>query len=430
MTIAYDATRLFLGPLSLTPRGIDRVDLAYARYYFENSPEDCFAVLPTAWGTRIFPRERVLKGLTRLEYLWSEHRLPAVDGAWMSLAPTMQAGKSSWYVRSPGAFGLGARMLSLLKATGFGFGDDAVSKLPRDAIYLNVGQIGLAVPFLLRWLQRRPDVRPLFMLHDVIPLEMPEYVAPSAVKAHATMVDQTAKHAAGLIVTTQTAKTAIDRELLRRNARPLPTIALPLPVPAIFRAEPDPDPTLAHVPYFVVCGAIELRKNHLMLLEVWKRLYRRLGPATPHLVITGSKGWQGDLILDRLKRCGDTSDFIHVVHGLSTPALKRVISGARALLMPSFIEGFGLPIVEAASLGTPVIASDIPAHREVGHPQTRFVDPIDGPGWDNAVMEHLSFEPARLNAAPGYAELTWPGYFAALSVFIADLPLTQRGPHP
>lgn len=430
MTIAYDATRLFLGPLSLTPRGIDRVDIAYARHFFEQSPEDCFAVLPTAWGTRIFPRERVLKGLTRLEYLWSEHRLPAVDGAWMALAPTMQAGKSSWYVRSPGAFGLAARMLSLLKATGFELGDDAVTKLPPDSIYLNVGQIGLAVPFLLRWLERRPDVRPLFMLHDVIPLETPEYVAPSSVRAHATMVDQTAKHAAGLIVTTQAAKAAIDRELARRHNRPIPTCALPLPVPAIFRSEPDPDPTLAHVPYFVVCGAIELRKNHLMLLEVWKRLYRRLGPATPHLVITGSKGWQGDLILDRLKRCGDVSDFIHVVHGLSTPALKRVISGARALLMPSFIEGFGLPIVEAALLGTPVVASDIPAHREVGHPQTHFVDPLDGPGWDIAITKYLTSAPIRLGAAVGYGDLTWPGYFAALTNFIADLPLTPRASKP
>ncbi|WP_054144056.1 glycosyltransferase family 1 protein [Bosea sp. AAP35] len=421
MPIAYDVTRLMLGPLSLTPRGIDRVDLAYARHFFEHSPEDCFALLPTAWGTRLFPRERVLRGLTKLEELWSENRLPAVDGAWMSLAPTIQAGKSSWYVRSPGAVGLSLRLFSLLKATGFEFGTDAVSGLPQGSIYVNVGQIGLAVPFLLRWLQRRPDVRPLFMLHDVIPLEMPEYVSPGSVKAHATMVDQTAKYAAGLIVTTQTAKAAIDRELARRSARPLPTIALPLPIPAIFRSAPDPDPTLAHVPYFVVCGAIELRKNHLMLLEVWKRLHRRFGPATPHLVITGSKGWQGELIMDRLKRCGDVSDYIHVVHGLSTPGLKRVISGARALLMPSFIEGFGLPIVEAARLGTPVIASDISAHREVGHPQTRFVDPIDGPGWENAITDYFSADHIRLTETVGYAELTWPAYFSALSAFMRDL---------
>lgn len=421
MPIAYDATRLFMGPLSLTPRGIDRVDLAYARHFFEHEKGDCCAILPTAWGTRVFPRERVLRGLARLEELWAENKQPAADGAWMSLAPTMQAGKSSWYLPSNGPLALTARMTSLLKATGIGFGDDAVKTLEPNTVYVNVGQVGLAVPFLLRWLNQRPDVRPLFMLHDVIPLETPEYVAPSAVKAHSTMVDQTARYAAGLIVTTRTAQKAIEAELERRGAKALPTLALPLPVPSIFREPPDPDPTLAAIPYFVVCGAIELRKNHLMLLEVWKRLYRRHGQNTPHLVIAGAKGWQGDLILDRLRRSGDVSAQIHVLHGLSTPALKRVISGARALLMPSFIEGFGLPVVEAAAVGTPVIASDIPAHREVGHPETVFVDPIDGLGWEAAVTSFLSGEPRRLAHSPGYASFTWSDYFASLSQFLHEI---------
>lgn len=421
MPIAYDATRLFLGPLSVTPRGIDRVDLAYARHFFEFSDEDCCAILPTAWGTRVFTRDRVLRGLSRLEEIWAENRLPAVDRGWMELAPTINAGRSSWHAAPNGKLAVTARMTSLLKATGIGIGLDATKTLKRGTVYVNVGQIALAVPFLLRWLGRRPDVRPLFMLHDVIPLEMPEYVAPSAVKAHATMVDQTAKYADGLIVTTQTAQTAIEAELSNRGAKALPTIALPLPVPSIFREPPDPDPSLAGTPYFVICGAIELRKNHLLLLEVWKRLYKRLGPSAPHLVIVGSKGWQGDLILDRLKRCGDVSGHIHVIQGLSTPALKRLISGALALLMPSFIEGFGLPIVEAAALGTPVIASDIPAHREVGHPDTVFVDAIDGLGWESAITDFLAGGPRRLSRAGSFAAFTWSDYFIALTPFIRQL---------
>lgn len=421
MPIAYDATRLFLGPLSLTPRGIDRVDLAYARHFFQHSSEDCCAILPTAWGTRVFERERVVRGLARLEELWAESRLPAVDPAWTAFAPSINAGQSSWHLAPNGALALTKRMTSLLGATGIGIGRDAAKVLAPNTVYINVGQIGLAVPFLMRWLNRRPDIRPLFMLHDVIPLEMPEYVAPSAVKAHATMVDQTARYAAGLIVTTKTAQLAIEAELNGRGAKALPTLALPLPIPAIFREPPDPDPTLATIPYFVVCGAIELRKNHLLLLEVWKRLHRQLGPAAPHLVIAGSKGWQGDLILDRLKRSGNVSGHIHVLQGLSTPALKRLISGARALLMPSFIEGFGLPIVEAAALGTPVIASDIAAHREVGHPATIFVDPIDGLGWEAAIASALAAGPLRLSGADGYAQLDWPNYFAALMPFIREI---------
>ena len=70
--IAYDVTRLLLGSLAVTPRGIDRVDLRYARFFFETWPGDCVGTLPTPWGVRSYDRPRVLQGLDRLEQLWSE----------------------------------------------------------------------------------------------------------------------------------------------------------------------------------------------------------------------------------------------------------------------------------------------------------------------------------------------------------------------
>lgn len=425
MPIAYDATRLFLGPLSLTPRGIDRVDLAYARHFFQESDEDCYALLPTAWGVRAFPRERVLRGLARLEELWSENRLHDEDDAWIHLKLRLQ-GKAAPLRRPPGnPLALAQRMTSLLRATGFGFGDSVVGALEPGTVYLNVGQIGLAFPFLLRWLDRRPDVRPVFMLHDVIPLETPEYVSATAVKGHAAMVDQTARRASGLIVTTSTAQKAVQAELGRRGVRALPTLALPLPVPALFREPAEPEPALAGIVYFVVCGAIEPRKNHMLLLEVWKRLHRKLGQATPHLVVAGAPGWQGRQIRDGLQRSAGVRDYIHIVSGLSTPALKRLISGARALLMPSFIEGFGLPVVEAASLGTPVVASDIPAHREVAHPETIFVDPIDGPGWKKAILRLLDGSVVSTRLSRDVSPFTWNDYFASLSAFLRTIE-TER----
>ncbi|KQU54801.1 hypothetical protein ASG72_04090 [Bosea sp. Leaf344] len=315
-------------------------------------------------------------------------------------------------------------MTSLLKATGIGFGTSVDTGLAPDTAYFNVGQITLAIPFLLRWLERRRDVRPLFMLHDVIPLETPEYVEPSAVKGHSAMVDQTARLAAGLIVTTQSAKAAVLGELHRRGSRQIPTLSLPLPVQAIFRQPADPDASLAHIPYFVVCGAIEHRKNQLMLLEVWRRL-QRSGKDTPHLVIVGSAGWQGNLIRDRFERSTDVNKHIHVVSGLSTPALHRLMSGARGLLMPSFSEGFGLPVLEAGALGIPVVASDIPAHREIARPDTIFVDPIDGPGWGAAILSLLASKPpARLFG--DYATFAWDEYFGALRDFVREIKATDR----
>jgi glycosyltransferase involved in cell wall biosynthesis len=76
----------------------------------------------------------------------------------------------------------------------------------------------------------------------------------------------------------------------------------------------------------------------------------------------------------------------------------RLIAGARASLMPSFAEGFGLPVAEALAIGTPVIASDIPVFHEVGQGLATLIDPLDGPEWEAAIMAHWQDE-ATFSAA-------------------------------
>src|SRR5215470_2511045 len=77
--IAYDTVRLLLGSMAVTPRGIDRVDLQYARFFFETWPGECVGTLPTPWGVRWYDRQRVVRGLDRLEELWRETVQPHED---------------------------------------------------------------------------------------------------------------------------------------------------------------------------------------------------------------------------------------------------------------------------------------------------------------------------------------------------------------
>ncbi len=430
MAIGYDATRLFLGPLSLTPRGIDRIEMEYARHFFRDSAEDCFAVLPTPWGMRCYPREQVLRGLKRLEELWPEQLDPNADPAWLSLQDRVRGIPDEHGARGPrvGLATQARRMTSLLRATGITLGSDVGRTLPQGSIYLNIGQVSLAIPLLLRWLRQRADVRPVFMLHDVIPLQTPEYVEPAGVSGHVSMVKQTVRHAAGLIVSTQAAKRAIGTALAEHGAPALPTLALPFPVPSAFREAILNRPLSTAKPYFLVCGAIEPRKNHQILVEVWKKLHARLGPETPLLIIAGASGWQGQIIESRIRRTPVASNHIHIAKGLSTAALKHAMAGAAGLLMPSFIEGFGLPIVEAASLGTPIVASDIEAHREVAPPSALLVDPIDGPGWERAILSVLdrrrpatAADRIALRPSADTSSATWQGYFAQLTEFTRSL---------
>lgn len=422
--IAYDVTRLFFGPLSRTPRGIDRVDFALAARLFRQSEKPCVGVMPTLQGMRVFDRHSVRRGLFRLQKLWAERRGIDDDTVWHQLVHDLRGeGTCDGAIMPPPRFTpwhRTKRMASLVSATGFKFGQSARDHVPDRAVYVNVGHISLAMPLYLRWLDSRPDVTPVFMLHDVIPLDTPQYVSPSSASHHATMVASTARYAAGLLVTTAAAKETVSQALGRFGRDDIMTLAQPLPVPRVFDTPAAPDPALKGVKYFVICGAIEPRKNHSLLFDVWSGLTQDMGATAPHLVIIGSPGWRSQEILRPVRENEALRARVHVVSGLSSPSLKRLLTGAIGLLMPSHAEGFGLPLIEATRLGVPVMASNIPAHREVVDANALLLDPCLADAWGRAIRawtagEHPRAEPRPVQHAVDERE----AYFTAIEQFLS-----------
>jgi glycosyltransferase involved in cell wall biosynthesis len=292
---------------------------------------------------------------------------------------------------------------------------------------VNAGQVGLAVDRLLSWLDERRDVKSVFMIHDTIPIDHTEFVTRSGSKFHHAMLANSARYASGLIVTTQTAQKSILSALDQAGRKEIRTIAVPLPVaPEFLETERETDAELGAVPYFVFCGAIEPRKNLLLLLNVWRELATRLGLETPKLVIVGARGAAEGETVAMLERCAAIRNYIVEAPGLSSLSLRRLIAGARALLMPSFAEGFGLPIIEALSVGTPVIASDTPAHREVGGHYPTYLSPIDGLGWLEAVCKHAGRDFANRGGSTSYVPFTWNAYFERIDPFIASVATPDR----
>ena len=102
-----------------------------------------------------------------------------------------------------------------------------------------------------------------------------------------------------------------------------------------------------------------------------------------------------------------------------------MLGGARALLMPSFAEGFGLPIIEALELGTPVIASDLPVYREIVGDIPTYLDPLDGPSWERAIRAFLQDggeREHRVRAASGYRAPDWATHFDKVEGWLDTLP--------
>ncbi len=419
--LAFDVTRLFIGPLRASPRGIDRVELGYHRTIFERWSGPRFGVLPTPWGVRLFEGDRVARGLRAVESLWQEsgNDEPDVHAVqrWLAAGPKRFSADLSRTERRPRPI---RGFYDLVQATGFSFGTSVGSRLPRGALYLNIGQIGIAWPPTTRWLDARTDVVSIMMLHDVIPLEQPDLVKPNFPRHHANMVAAVSRRANGLIVNSAAAGAAVHRLIAPARAD-LRVKVVHLPVSSVFHHPPEPAQNAAQPPYFITYGAIEVRKNHRLLFRVWRDLIAEHGAQTPKLVMAGSLGWGGRKIIEELERDPILSTHVAVLTDLSTSALVALLQGAAACLAPSLAEGFGLPVAESLTLGVPVIASAIPAHEEVAQKRALLLEPADQEAWVQAVSAY-AFDgrtlPEARRHAQTYEGATWEAYATSIETFI------------
>jgi glycosyltransferase involved in cell wall biosynthesis len=204
-------------------------------------------------------------------------------------------------------------------------------------------------------------------------------------------------HAHGIIANSEATAESLRRHLATREGAVIPIRVAHLGTGlTLSRHDAAPDVDNAERPYFVCIGTIEPRKNHLLLLNLWRRMAETLPPdLVPRLILVGRRGWENENILDMLDRCPALRGVVEERGRLPDRALSRLLVHARALLMPSFAEGFGLPVAEALAAGVPVIASDIPAHREAGGAVPDYLDPLDGPAWLTAIRDYADMPSAR-----------------------------------
>ncbi len=187
---------------------------------------------------------------------------------------------------------------------------------------------------------------------------------------------------------------AVRREILEAGlAGPERLRCVPLaPVlQGTVRTGRPPDGTPERFGLFV--GTVEPRKNLGTLLEAWRRLRRHL-PEPPALVVCGPIGWAGDELLEELRRAADEGWLVRFGY-VGSDRLAALYRGATALLLPSWYEGFGLPALEAAALGTPVLASDLPVLREVLGDAALFAPPDRPEAWAARLEELFADEALR-----------------------------------
>lgn len=143
-------------------------------------------------------------------------------------------------------------------------------------------------------------------------------------------------------------------------------------------------------PYVLWVGALEPRKGVGTLVAAMALLARQSPPGPrAALVLAGPPGWQHTGLVNDAD-CAVLGPDLHRLGWVDDAELQALYAGAAAFAFPSRHEGFGLPVLEAMAAGVPVVASDIPALREVAGDDAVFVAPADAPAWAAALGTLLS----------------------------------------
>jgi glycosyltransferase involved in cell wall biosynthesis len=270
-------------------------------------------------------------------------------------------------------------------------------------------------------------------VHDLTYLRYPEMVTAASAR-YRDLVPRALRR--GAIVCTPTAAVA-DEVADAYRLPPERLVVTSLGVGPAWRAATPPDPAwLAGrgLPerYLLFVGNREPRKNLPTLLTAYRDLLASRVPGgvagppgdLPPLVLVGPPGWG-----EALDLAGLPPEAVRTPGYLPEDDLARVVAGAAALAFPSWYEGFGLPALEALACGTPVVAADLPALREVLGDQAELVPPGDATALADAlarVLDDPGGEPARAARRARAAAFTWAACArATLSAYHRALAATR-----
>lgn len=431
--ILFDATRLVRRSGSATPTGVDRVELTYGRHMLERYPGDVQFI--ARWRSRYWQLSTPAFAqfiASRLErWSFGAHRIRGSEADRIARfigVPAEQFSNGHMAVTTapaprPSAPLLQFGMDALLGARGLLSRMISISARRQQAIYVNVSHEGLHQPATLQRLVSRRKLAPIYLVHDLIPIDHPEYVRPGYAARHVARIEAISTTAAATIVNSQQTKRDLLKHVERHHGGMDGVFVAPLGVDRRFAPQKVND--LESEPYFLIIGTIEPRKNHLFMLQVWRALVQKLGAAAPKLVIVGRRGWENENVIDMIERCDQISDHVIECGRVPDAVLHRLMIGARGVLFPSFAEGYGLPLVEGLSCSVPVICSDLPVFHELGNDIPEYLDPLDGPGWMEMIMEYAKPNSPRRQAQMArlarFKAPTWDKHFNIFDDVVEDV---------
>lgn len=221
---------------------------------------------------------------------------------------------------------------------------------------------------------KREGVAIIAVIYDLIPLTHPHFYEARPAQVFSEWFDWVCRTADGYMAISATVRDEVRHELQRRlgpaqaEKRWFDYFHLGSELD-LHNSAAAVEPALHQMfeapgPVFLMVSTIEPRKNHAYLLDAFERAWA--GGSGARLCIAGRIGWKCDELLSRIRHHPELNRRLFMFNNLSDTSLEHAYTRASSLVFPSFVEGFGLPLVEAMQRGLPAMGSDIAAFREIG----------------------------------------------------------------
>ncbi len=221
----------------------------------------------------------------------------------------------------------------------------------------------------------------VWMVYDLIPIRFPETCDVGMDEAFETWLSHAVHSADGFLCISEATRVDLEAYMdgqLDAGCRRPWTCSVRLGSDVVTRTDGAPSQkiealraAIGDTPYCVALGTLEPRKDHGTILDAFELLWSRgLDLA---LVIIGKRGWNVEALAERIEHHPNYGRRLFWLQGVADGDVQQLLKGSAALIQASLWEGFGLPLIEAGSLGVPLIVTDIAVFHEVaGESATYF----------------------------------------------------------
>ena len=226
---------------------------------------------------------------------------------------------------------------------------------------------------------RLAGVRVCFVVYDIIPLLLPGQAYPGTPQAFDVWVRSLRRQSDRVVCISS----AVADDLRHWWSRNTEEGALPEVSHFHLGADFESEATLTHSSMshdvqraiasgaVLMVGTVEPRKGYSLALDAFDRLWAEGRDVS--LVIVGGQGWDTEELCQRIRSHPRLGQHLFWFEGLDDAGLAHLYANAKGLLMASEAEGFGLPLIEAAHYGLPLLVRDIPVFREIAGPHASYV---------------------------------------------------------